>query len=38
MYDVGILEKSKGVYRVSPEIHKEYEEFSGSREYLRNPI
>ena len=29
MYDVGILEKSKGVYRVSPEIHKEYEEFSG---------
>ena len=29
MYDVGILEKSKGVYRVSPEIHKEYEELSG---------
>lgn len=29
MYDVGILEKSKGVYQVSPEIHKAYKEFSG---------
>ena len=29
MYDVGILEKSKGVYQVSPEIHKVYKEFSG---------
>jgi len=28
MYDVGILENSKGVYRVSPEVHKEYEKFS----------
>ncbi|MDH5770293.1 MAG: phospholipase D family protein [Candidatus Bathyarchaeota archaeon] len=28
MYDVGILEKSKGIYRVGPEVHKEYEEFS----------
>lgn len=32
MYDAGILEKSKGIYQVSPKIHKAYEEFSERQE------